>query len=62
MRKFLFFFITIILLNNKVLSLDLPITQGSIISRIYNGKNILFTFLNSSGLGGISVTESSESH
>ena len=40
----------------------IPITQGSIISRIYNGKNILFTFLNSSGLGGISVTESSESH
>ena len=30
MRKFLFFFITITLVNNKVLSLDLTITQGSI--------------------------------
>jgi TolB protein len=30
MRKFLFFFITIILLSNKVLSLDLTITKGSI--------------------------------
>ena len=36
----------------------IPITQGSIISRIYNGKNISFTFftifLNSYRLGGIS--------
>ncbi len=30
MRKFLFFFITITLVSNKVLSLDLTITQGSI--------------------------------